>query len=189
IGYRAPTFSISPSLTPWAYDILAETGHRYSSSVFPGRHAGAADAGIDPCWPGAGNRPGPVLEIPMTVLRTPLRQVPLLRQLPVAGGGPFRMTPHPLFTAGLRRVNALGRRGVFYLHPWEIDPGQPRVPGTPLLKRLKHFTGLSRMKPRLARLLADFAWDRMDAVFAAELAQSAAQPARSLAPSQPLAAA
>jgi polysaccharide deacetylase family protein (PEP-CTERM system associated) len=176
IGYRAPTFSISPSLTPWAYAILAETGHRYSSSVFPGRHAGAADARIEPCWPGPANQHGSVLEIPMTVLRTPLRHVP------VAGGGPFRMTPHPLFTAGLRRVNALGRRGVFYLHPWEIDPGQPRVPGTPLLTRLKHFTGLSRMKPRLARLLGDFAWDRMDAVFAAELAQPA-----SLPPPQPLA--
>lgn len=178
IGYRAPTFSISPSLTPWAYDILAETGHRYSSSVFPGRHAGTGDTGIEPC------RLGPVLEIPMTVLRTPLRHLPLLRQVPVAGGGPFRMTPHPLFTAGLRRVNALGRRGVFYLHPWEIDPGQPRVPGTPLLARLKHFTGLGRMKPRLARLLGDFAWDRMDAVFAAELARPA-----SLATPQPLAAA
>jgi len=164
-GYRAPTFSLSPSLTPWAYDILAETGHGYSSSVFPGRHAGASAAELLPWRPLA----GAVLELPMTVLRLPLPGGGG-KSLPVAGGGPFRATPQPIFTAALHRVNALGRRGIFYFHPWEIDPGQPRVAGLSLARRFKHFTGLRRMAPRLAGLLREFRWARMDAVFAAELA-------------------
>jgi polysaccharide deacetylase family protein (PEP-CTERM system associated) len=165
-GYRAPTFSLSPSLTPWAYDILAETGHRYSSSVFPGRHAGTSDAEILPWRPLAGR----MLELPMTVLRLPGRS------LPVAGGGPFRATPQPLFSAALHRVNALGRRGIFYFHPWEIDPDQPRVAGLSLAKRLKHFTGLRQMAPRLAGLLREFCWGRVDEVFAPELSLSPALP-------------
>jgi polysaccharide deacetylase family protein (PEP-CTERM system associated) len=181
-GYRAPTFSLSPSLTPWAYDILAETGHAYSSSVFPGRHAGTSDAEILPWRPLAGR----VLELPMTVLRLPIFGSGG-RSLPVAGGGPFRATPQPLFTAALQRVNALGRRGIFYFHPWEIDPDQPRVPGLSLAKRFKHFTGLRRMAPRLADLLRRFRWGRMDAVFAAELAQPAA-PSPAPSPALPLAA-
>ena len=164
-GYRAPTFSLSPSLTPWAYDILAETGHAYSSSVFPGRHAGTGDGEILPFRPLAGH----VLELPMSVLRVPLFGN-LGRTLPVAGGGPFRATPQPVFTAALSRVNTLGRRGIFYFHPWEIDPDQPRVPGLSLAKRLKHFTGLRQMAPRLSALLREFRWSRMDRVFAAELA-------------------
>jgi polysaccharide deacetylase family protein (PEP-CTERM system associated) len=168
-GYRAPTFSLSPALTPWAYPILAETGHAYSSSVFPGRHAGTSDAELLP-WRPLGT---PVLELPMTVLRLPGRS------FPVAGGGPFRATPQPLFTAALSRVNALGRRGIFYFHPWEIDPDQPRMPGLSLPKRLKHFTGLRQMAPRLSALLRAFRWGRMDDVFAAELAQ--ASPALKLA--------
>lgn len=161
-GYRAPTFSLSPTRTPWAYAILAETGHRYSSSLFPGRHAGAAEARPDP-W-----RPfnGPVLEVPLTVLHL------AGRALPVSGGGPFRATPQPLFVAALRRVNALGRRGVFYFHPWEIDPAQPRVPGMSWLQRRKHYTGLGVMAGRLAGLLdvaQGFGWGRMDAVFTEEI--------------------
>lgn len=168
-GYRAPTFSISPQATPWAHRILAEEGHRYSSSVFPGRHA-ARDAGVAalaPWWADA------VLEVPMTVLRSPLRD------LPVSGGGWFRMTPYPAFRAGLRRVNAMGRRGVFYFHPWEVDPGQPRVEAAPRLAKLRHYTGLRSMEPRLRDLLGDFAWGRMDEVFAAELGN--ALPARAAA--------
>jgi polysaccharide deacetylase family protein (PEP-CTERM system associated) len=165
-GYRAPTFSLSPTRTEWAYATLAETGHRYSSSVFPGRHAGAADARSGP-WRPFG---GPVLELPMTVLRL------AGRALPVSGGGWFRMTPQALFFAALRRVNGQGRRGVFYFHPWEIDPLQPRVAGMSWLQRRKHHTGLSAMADRLAALLdpgAGFAWGRMDAVFAEEIGSAA----------------
>jgi polysaccharide deacetylase family protein (PEP-CTERM system associated) len=172
-GYRAPTFSLSPSRTPWAYAILAETGHLYSSSVFPGRHAGAGDVQFLP-WRPLG---GPVLEVPMTVLRAGSRV------LPVSGGGWFRMTPQPLFVAALRRVNGIGRRSVFYFHPWEVDPGQPRAAGMGWLQRRKHFTGLDAMAGRLKGLLDEaqgFAWGRMDEVFAPEIGHTG--------PSLPLAA-
>jgi len=169
-GYRAPTFSISRTATPWAHRILAEEGHRYSSSVFPGRHAARHEDGAMPeAWQAEG-----VLELPMTVLHSPLRTLPL------SGGGWFRMTPYPAFRAGLRRVNALGRRGIFYFHPWELDPGQPRVAGAPRLARLRHYTGLAHMAPRLGRLLRHFAWGRLDQVFAVEIA--AAAPADHAAP-------
>lgn len=164
-GYRAPTFSIGPA-TPWAHEILAELGFRYSSSVFPGRHEGKGAPGIplDP-YRTAGGR---LLEIPMTALRPALLRG---RALPVSGGGWFRAAPHGAFTAALRHVNrAERRRAVFYIHPWEVDPDQPRVPGMPPLKRMKHFLGLSGTAGRIARLLQDFAWDRMDRVFAPELA-------------------
>jgi len=154
-GYRAPTFSIGAVATPWAHRILAEEGYRYSSSMFPGRHA--ARGGAVPLEPW--QRDG-VLEVPMTALRT------VVRTLPVSGGGWFRLTPYAVFQAGLRRVNALGRRGVFYFHPWEIDPGQPRVAAASPLARLRHYTGLSRMVPRLRQLLADFDWVPMAELFA-----------------------
>jgi polysaccharide deacetylase family protein (PEP-CTERM system associated) len=167
-GYRAPTFSVGPRRTPWAHAVLAETGHRYSSSIFPGRHEGAGVPGT-PLTPW---RPDPrgVVEIPMTAWRPPL----LGRDLPVSGGGWFRLTPYPAFAAALRRVNQAGRRGVFYLHPWELDPQQPRVAGMPAVRRLKHFTGLATAEARLARLLSDFNWGRMDEVFAAEIEGRAA---------------
>lgn len=161
-GYRAPTFSLTPARTPWAYDILAEEGHRYSSSVFPGRHAGAAEDALLPAMQAGG-----VVELPLTALRAGGRC------LPVAGGGWFRVTPQSLFVAALRRVNTQGRRGVFYLHPWEIDPDQPRLPGMGWLQRRRHFTGLGTMATRLAALLdpaQGFAWGRMDEVFASALA-------------------
>ena len=170
-GYRAPTFSLSPTRTPWAYAILAETGHRYSSSVFPGRHAGAVEERTGPWHPFDGS----VLEVPMTVLHA------AGRVLPVSGGGPFRVTPLPLFRAALWQVNAAGRRGVFYFHPWEIDPDQPRVPGMSWLQRRKHHTGLGAMAARLAGLLdpaAGFGWGRLDAVFAEEIGAAASARAR-----------
>ena len=168
-GYRAPTFSMGSSRTPWAYDVLAKAGYAYSSSIFPGRHAGVEDAELTPWRPLGGS----VVEIPMTVLR--LGQ----RSLPVSGGGPFRVTPQRLFLAALRRVNALGRRGVFYLHPWEIDPDQPRVAGMNWLQRRKHHTGLGAMLSRLKALLdpgIGLGWSRMDAVFARELGQVRPRP-------------
>lgn len=163
VGYRAPTFSIGPRSTPWAHDALADEGYRYSSSVFPIRHDlyGAPDAPRTPWRPSASG----VLEVPMTTVRV------RGRNLPCAGGGWFRLMPYALFRAGLRRVNRAERRpGVFYFHPWEVDPEQPRMAQARRLARFRHYTGLSRMQDRLGRLLRDFAWDRMDRVFAAELA-------------------
>ena len=110
-GYRAPTFSIGPRITPWAHAVLAEEGYRYSSSVFPVRHDlyGAPDAPRGPPRP----RPDGVPELPMTTVRA------LGRNLPCSGGGWFRLVPYPLFRAGLRRVNAAeARPGIFYFHPW-----------------------------------------------------------------------
>jgi polysaccharide deacetylase family protein (PEP-CTERM system associated) len=154
-GYRAPTFSVNPWRTPWAHAVLAEAGYRYSSSIFPGPRAGGP-VPLTPWRP----HPDGVVELPMTVLRIGRSC------LPVSGGGPFRATPHPLFTAALARVNRTGRSGIFYFHPWEIDPDQPRVPGLSATKRLRHFLGLRRMAPRLQRLLGEFAWGRIDDVFA-----------------------
>jgi polysaccharide deacetylase family protein (PEP-CTERM system associated) len=173
-GYRAPTFSIGPAITPWAHQVLAEEGYAYSSSVFPVRHDlyGAPDA------PAGAHRPHPsgVPELPMTTLEA------FGRRLPCAGGGWFRLAPYPLFRAALRRVNgAAGRAGIFYFHPWEIDPGQPRLPGAPARSRLRHYTRQASMERRIARLLRDFAWGRVDEVFA--------EPIAALAPPRPAAAA
>lgn len=163
IGYRAPTFSITARLTPWAHAVLAEEGYRYSSSVFPVRHDlyGEPDAPRYPHWP----RPDGVAEIPMTTVRA------FGRNLPCAGGGWFRLLPYGLTCRGLRRVNAIeGQPGVFYFHPWEIDPRQPKAEGAGRLSRFRHYVGLHRMQARLGRLLRDFRWGRMDEVFGAAIA-------------------
>jgi len=166
-GYRAPTFSLGPR-TPWAYAALAETGHRYSSSVYPVRHDlyGAPDA---PRF--AHRHDGTDLwEIPMTTLRLAGQNIPC------AGGGYFRLLPYWLFRALLRRA-LLGRAlagdsngnnataALFYTHPWEIDPEQPRIATPSRLSRFRHYHNLARTQARLDRLLADFAWDRLDRVF------------------------
>jgi len=161
-GYRAPTFSIGPR-TPWAFSILAETGHRYSSSVYPVRHDlyGSPDASRIP-HRDAGTG---LWEFPMTTLRV------MEKNLPCSGGGWFRVLPYPLFRLALRRCNAVqATPALFYTHPWEIDPGQPRVAGAGRLARFRHYNNLARTLPRLERLLADFAWDRMDRVYADLLA-------------------
>jgi polysaccharide deacetylase family protein (PEP-CTERM system associated) len=178
-GYRAPTFSIAPKLAPWAHAVLAETGHAYSSSVFPVRHDlyGAPEAPRVPWRPD----PSGVLELPMTTVRLGGRN------LPCAGGGWFRMFPYALFRAGLARVNTQENlRGMFYFHPWEIDPRQPRVAGAPARSRLRHYTGLAAMERKLGHLLRDFAWDRVDLVFP-EIGVSGS-PAAAPAASPPLAA-
>ncbi len=160
-GYRAPTFSIGRR-TPWAYEVLEQTGHAYSSSVFPIRH----DLYGDPAAPRRPFHPPgrSILEVPMTTLRL------AGRNLPCSGGGYFRLLPYALFRAGLRRVNrAQGMPGLFYVHPWEIDPDQPHI-AAPWRARCRHRVNLAAMHGRLVRLLADFSWDRLDRVFADELA-------------------
>ena len=171
LGYRAPTFSIGAA-NPWAFAVLEREGYRYSSSTFPIRHDlyGAPDAPRLPFRPDG----GALWELPMPTLR--LRG----HNLPCSGGGWFRLSPYALFRAGLRRVNrgeadGAARSGIFYFHPWEIDPGQPRVAGLRPAARFRHTVNLARMEARVARLLRDFAWDRMDLVFAPLLA--AASPA------------
>jgi polysaccharide deacetylase family protein (PEP-CTERM system associated) len=163
-GYRAPTFSIGPT-TPWAFEIIAAEGHAYSSSVNPVRHDnyGMPDAPRTPYHPQAGGHA--LWEFPMTTVRL------FGRNLPCSGGGYFRLLPYGLFRRGFTRATeAEGHPGIFYFHPWEVDPDQPRVPGCGWKSRLRHYTNLARMSARLDQLLVDFAWDRMDRVFATELA-------------------
>jgi polysaccharide deacetylase family protein (PEP-CTERM system associated) len=162
LGYRAPTFSIGPR-TPWAWEVLAANGYRYSSSVYPVRHDlyGAPDAPRFPHRPDAAG----VVEIPMTTLLAGARR------LPCSGGGFFRLLPYPLFRLALRRFQRTERQpGLFYTHPWEIDPGQPDVPQASRRARFRHRVNLAATEGRLVRLLRDFAWDRIDRVFAPALA-------------------
>lgn len=178
-GYRAPTFSINKR-NPWAFRILEETGHSYSSSVFPIRHDlyGVPDAPRRPYRP---LPDGHLLEIPMTTLRL------FGRNLPMAGGGYFRLMPYALYALALRRLTherdaGLGASALFYTHPWEIDPGQPRVAAAPLRSRLRHHLNLSQMRGRMTRLLRDFSWGRMDEVFAQDLLAAASSQAPQAAP-------
>ncbi len=160
-GYRAPTFSIGPR-TPWAYDVLAQAGHRYSSSIYPVAHDlyGAPDAPRLPFRPG----PPGMTELPMSTVRV------LGRNLPCSGGGMFRLLPYAVFRQGLHAVNRAGRPGMFYIHPWEFDPDQPRFANASAKSRLRHYRNLDATRPRMASLLTDFAWDRVDKVFANVLA-------------------
>jgi polysaccharide deacetylase family protein (PEP-CTERM system associated) len=156
LGYRAPSFSIGTA-NPWAFDVLLEAGYRYSSSVYPVRHDhyGMPDA---PRFPYRA-RPG-LLELPLTTTRV------LGWNLPASGGGYFRLAPYPVSRWALSRVNRVdGRPAIFYMHPWEIDPGQPRVSGTGLKTRFRHYVNLDKTESRLHRLLADFRWERVDRVF------------------------
>ncbi len=163
VGYRAPTFSIGPR-NPWAFDVLDEEGYAYSSSVYPVRHDlyGAPDAPRFPYRPAAGK----LIELPMTTVRLGGRN------LPCSGGGYFRLMPYALFRTALRRFNRVDRAsGVFYFHPWEIDPAQPRIRQASRMSQFRHYVNLQAMPRRLERLLRDFTWGRMDQVFAPALAQ------------------
>jgi polysaccharide deacetylase family protein (PEP-CTERM system associated) len=155
-GFRAPSFSIGHG-NLWAFDVLLEAGYRYSSSVYPVKHDhyGMPDA---PRFAYQA-RPG-LTEIPVTT--TPL----FGRNLPAGGGGYFRLAPYRLSRWALRRVNEQDRRpAIFYMHPWEIDPDQPRIAGTALKTRFRHYVNLGRTESRLDRLLGDFRWGRVDDVF------------------------
>jgi polysaccharide deacetylase family protein (PEP-CTERM system associated) len=163
-GYRAPSFSIGHS-NPWAFDVLVEEGYRYSSSVYPiaHDHYGMPDA------PRFAYQARPkLLEIPITTTRM------LGRNLPAGGGGYFRLAPYAVSRWAVERVNRVDRRpAIFYMHPWEIDPEQPRIPGTSLKTRFRHYVNLGRTEQRLSRLLRDFRWGRMDDVFGLRRAQHA----------------
>jgi polysaccharide deacetylase family protein (PEP-CTERM system associated) len=165
-GYRAATFSIG-ARNLWAFPILRQEGYLYSSSINPIRHDlyGMPDAPRVPFRPDADG----VLEIPMTTVRL------MGRNWPCSGGGYFRLLPTVLYRAGLRRVNRHdGQPGIFYFHPWEVDPGQPRVENAGWKSRLRHYTNLSRMAGDLDDLLRDFAWDRMDRVYAPVITEAVA---------------
>jgi polysaccharide deacetylase family protein (PEP-CTERM system associated) len=148
-GYRAPSYSIT-SRTPWAFDVLIEEGHRYDASVFPIRHDRYGIPGA-PRHPYVVTRPaGSIVEAPGSTVRVgPVN-------LPVAGGGYFRLLPYWWTRWGIQRLNQIERRpAIFYLHPWEIDPGQPRLPAD-RIGRFRHYRNLHRTEDRLRQLLVDF---------------------------------
>jgi len=161
LGYRAPSFSIG-SGNLWALDALARAGYSYSSSIYPIQHDhyGMPDSPRFAYRVASG-----LLEVPVTTLRL------LNRNLPSSGGGYFRLLPYSLSRWMLRRVNREDRESaVFYFHPWEIDTGQPRIPGIDVKTRFRHYVNIPRMEGRLQQLLADFRWGRMDRIFLARAA-------------------
>lgn len=162
LGYRAPSYSFTTK-NDWAHAVLAEQGYTYSSSVAPIKHDlyGIPDA------PRFAHRRanGAVVELPITTTRV------LGRNMPCGGGGWFRLYPYQLSHWAINRVHKKdSERAIFYFHPWEIDPDQPRIDGLNLRTRFRHYQNLSRMEPRIEQLLGDFRWGTMTDVFAPELA-------------------
>ena len=160
-GYRAPSFSIDQR-TPWAYMVLAEQGFTYSSSVAPIAHDHYG-------WPEAPRfafRPLPwsdLLELPVTTAEF------AGRRLAAGGGGFFRVLPYGFSRWAIRQVNTRdGRSAVFYFHPWEIDPQQPRVTAASLRSKLRHYTNLDVMADKLKQLVMEFDWGRMDVLASRE---------------------
>jgi polysaccharide deacetylase family protein (PEP-CTERM system associated) len=156
-GYRAPSFSVT-NQSLWALDVLLDEGYRYDASIFPIRHDryGIPDA---PRWPKAIDRPrGRIFEVPGSTVRVGTVN------LPVAGGGYFRILPYAWTRWGIRRVNEREQQpAVFYLHPWEIDPDQPRLPAG-ALGTFRHYRNLQRTEARLRRLLTDFRFAPLNVV-------------------------
>jgi len=160
VGYRAASYSIGAG-NLWAQDVLAEAGYLYSSSIYPIKH----DHYGMPEAPRFAHRRvgGGILEIPISTVRI------MNRNFPSGGGGYFRLLPYVLSRWAMRRINAGdGQSCVFYFHPWEIDPDQPRQDGLSRKTRFRHYLNLDRMEGRLRRLLKDFSWDRMDRIFLPE---------------------
>ena len=170
-GYRAPSFSVD-ARTPWAHAVLAEQGYAYSSSVAPvvHDHYGWAQS------PRHAWQPLPdsaLIEWPVTTARV------AGRTLAAGGGGFMRLLPYGFTRWAIERMNREGHPAILYFHPWEIDPGQPRVADAPLRSKVRHYTGLSAMAGKLKKLLDDFEWTRADALLAAQ--QERARPWRAAA--------
>ncbi|MBA5687270.1 XrtA system polysaccharide deacetylase [Rugamonas apoptosis] len=157
-GYRAPSFSIGAA-SPWAHASLQAAGYRYSSSLYPIRHDhyGAPDAPRFAHYPDG--RQG-LLELPVSTIRVGGHN------LPAGGGGYFRLYPYRCSRWALRRINSRdGQAGIFYFHPWELDPGQPRQHGLAWSTRFRHYLNLGRMEARIGRLLHDFEWGTIADIF------------------------
>lgn len=157
LGYRAASYSINKE-NLWALDELLEAGYQYSSSIYPVKHDlyGIPDA---PRFAFRFQDDG-ILEIPITTTHF------MGRNLPGGGGGYFRLFPYFLSRWIYRRVNNTENQpGIFYFHPWEIDPDQPRQEGLPFKTRFRHYLNLDRTEKRIRKLLNDFEWDRMDNIY------------------------
>jgi polysaccharide deacetylase family protein (PEP-CTERM system associated) len=154
VGYRAASFSITDA-SRWALDVLADAGFRYDSSMFPVRHD-LYGTDVESAGPHQITAPGGanLIEFPMTAGSL------LGVTLPISGGGYFRLYPYRLSAYLLGRVNRGAEPFVFYLHPWELDPEQPRIP-SPLKSRLRHYTNLRSCEAKLRELLSDFSFASM----------------------------
>lgn len=156
-GHRAPSFSMVPG-SEWAFDVLVEAGYTYDSSVFP-VHRG------DYGYPGADPEPHYVKRAAGRILELPLTTTTIAGwRLPAAGGGYFRHLPYALTRHAFRERDRSGRPGVFYIHPWELDPEQPRL-DVSLISRVRHYGGLKRTLPRLHRLLSEFRFAAVTDIF------------------------
>ena len=181
-GFRAPSFSLVPG-QEWVYEVLLEEGYRYDSSVMPARTLGRYGYPEAPTVPfDVERRSGRLLEVPLAT-----REFFGFR-VPAAGGAYFRHFPYGLVSGALRAVEEDGRSGVFYVHPWELDPGQPRLP-VPWLSRLRHYGGLERVEGRLRRLLDEFRFTSVERHFGLREAGGADDPSPADGPpSEPVAA-
>lgn len=159
-GYRAPSFSIGEHNQKWAFECLERAGYIYSSSIYPilHDHYGMPDA---PRFAHKVNKQ--LLELPATTVRA------FNRNWPAGGGGYFRLLPYAISRRLIERVNRKdGEAAIFYFHPWEIDTGQPRIPGISAKTRFRHYLNLGCTEQRLVRLLRDFRWGRIDSIFLTE---------------------
>ena len=160
-GYRAPSFSIDQR-TPWAHEILAEQGYEYSSSVAPIRHDHYGWAG-SPRFAWKPVAQSGLIELPVTTVNAGGRV------LAAGGGGFFRLLPYALYKQSIRKMQRDdGHGAIFYFHPWEIDPEQPRVRDAPIRSKLRHYTNLKGMRAKLLRASQDFKWGRVDELAALE---------------------
>lgn len=160
-GYRAPSYSITTG-NFWAFEELEEQGYKYSSSVYPVKHDLYGIPGAPRFAFLAGDTN--IVEIPVSTVSV------LGRNLPAGGGGFFRFYPYALSRWAIRRINRNeGQPTIFYCHPWEVDPGQPRITGASVKTRLRHYLNLGKMEHRLGRLLDDFPWAPMAKVYARQI--------------------
>lgn len=157
-GYRAPSFSIN-NQNLWAFDLLEEAGYRYSSSVYPVHHDhyGMPDAPRFAFYPSPARK---LLELPVTTVSL------FGRNFPAGGGGYFRLWPYSVSRWFIHKVNNHDHRpAIFYFHPWEMDPEQPRQKGISAKTRFRHYLNLDCMEKRVKLLINDFSWGRMDQIF------------------------
>jgi len=157
-GYRAATYSITRE-SLWALDILVDAGFIYDSSIFPVRHDRYGIPDIDPLPHKIITPRGQtIVEFPITTLKTRLVNIP------VAGGGYFRLFPYSFTRWALREVNRRENQFVFYIHPWEIDKAQPVIDNIGPVTKFRHYNNIKNCKPRLEKLLSDFKFDTLSAV-------------------------
>ena len=175
LGYRAPSYSVTER-SLWALDILIEEGYRYDASIFPIHHDRYGIPGSPRHVHVLERGSGTIIEAPGSTVRV------AGVNLPIAGGGYFRLLPYGWTKWGIHRLNTVERRPAsFYVHPWEIDPDQPRIAATALSRR-RHYRNLGETEGRLRRLMQDFRFSTMSDVLESAVAVESGAPALSAGP-------